>query len=303
MTAQTILVTGAHRTGTTWVGKMLAGNRYAYISEPLNCHHRRGVFSKRVVYWYQYITHDNQDDFLPAYRDLLRLRYHLWTELRSLRSHKDFGRMLRDLSIFARGKISRQPVLIKDPFAVFSLPWFIKRLNFRVVVTIRHPAAFASSLKRLNWPFNFGNLLMQPLLMEDHLEPYRAEMQAIREYDYIGQGALLWRLIYTTVEKYQADYPEIVVARHEDLSRDPLEQYRALYADLGLPFTPEVARRIEKSSSSENPEELARDKTHSVRLNSRANLYAWKKRLSTEEIERVQTLCGDLLTRWYPEES
>lgn len=299
MTAQPILVTGAHRTGTTWVGKMLAGNRYAYISEPLNCHHRRGIFSARVNCWYQYITRDNQDDFLPAYRDLLRLRYRLWVELRSLRSRKDVGRMLRDLSIFTRGKILRQPLLIKDPFAVFSLPWFIDRLGFRVVVTMRHPAAFASSLKRLNWPFNFGNLLCQPLLMEDHLEPYRAAMQAMREHDYIGQGALLWRLIYTTVEKYRADYPEIVMVRHEDLSLNPLEQYRALYADLDLPFTSKDARRIERSSSSDNPDELTHGKTHSVHLNSRANLFNWKKRLYTEEIERIQNLCGDLLTRWY----
>lgn len=48
-----ILVTGAHRSGTTWVGKMLAANRrVAYISEPLNVFHRPGVFSAPVSHWY-----------------------------------------------------------------------------------------------------------------------------------------------------------------------------------------------------------------------------------------------------------
>ena len=32
-------------------------------------------------------------------------------------------------------------------------------MNFQVVVSVRHPAAFASSLKRLNWNYDFRNLL------------------------------------------------------------------------------------------------------------------------------------------------
>ena len=44
-----ILVTGAHRSGTTWVGKMLSTeDGVAYISEPLNVLHRPGVFRAAV---------------------------------------------------------------------------------------------------------------------------------------------------------------------------------------------------------------------------------------------------------------
>ena len=43
-----ILVTGSHRSGTTWVGKMLAADSdTAYISEPLNVLHRLGIFRAR----------------------------------------------------------------------------------------------------------------------------------------------------------------------------------------------------------------------------------------------------------------
>jgi hypothetical protein len=52
-----ILVTGAHRTGTTWVGKMLAASpQVAYISEPLNVWHRPGVLRApcfEMVHTYQ----------------------------------------------------------------------------------------------------------------------------------------------------------------------------------------------------------------------------------------------------------
>ncbi|UCF28983.1 MAG: sulfotransferase family protein, partial [Chloroflexota bacterium] len=61
MQSSPILVTGAHRSGTTWVGKMLAaGRETAYISEPLNVWHRPGVLRVPTQYWYTYINEDNQ---------------------------------------------------------------------------------------------------------------------------------------------------------------------------------------------------------------------------------------------------
>ena len=169
-----ILVTGAHRTGTTWVGKMLAANpRTAYISEPLNALHRPGVLSAKVPFWYLYITEENETQYLPAFQEMIGFRYHLLAEIRSLRSRKDFLRMGRDYMIFFNGRLRGQRALIKDPFAVFSTPWFAKKLNCKVVITIRHPAGFASSLKRLNWPFDFHDLLAQPALMRDYLEQDR----------------------------------------------------------------------------------------------------------------------------------
>src|SRR5512138_4041354 len=188
-----ILVTGAHRSGTTWVGKMLAADaRTAYISEPLNVLHRPGVFRANVRCWYQYICEENENEYLPAFQELLEFDYYLWDEIRSLRSRKDFLRMGRDFLIFYNGLMRGQRALLKDPFAVFSTPWFARRLNCRIVITVRHPAAFASSLKRLNWLFDFQHLLDQPLLMRDHLESYRDEMCAIKSDDVIGQAALLW---------------------------------------------------------------------------------------------------------------
>ncbi|MCJ7435853.1 MAG: sulfotransferase, partial [Anaerolineales bacterium] len=166
-----ILVTGAHRTGTTWVGKMLAANpQMAYISEPLNVLHRPGVLRAPVDRWYAYITKENEGRYFPAFQELMAFRYHLLDEIRSLRSRKDFLRMGRDASIFFNGRLLGQRPLLKDPFAVFSIPWFAERLNCKVVITVRHPAGFASSLKRLNWLFDFSDLLAQPALMHDHLE-------------------------------------------------------------------------------------------------------------------------------------
>jgi hypothetical protein len=310
-----ILVTGAHRTGTTWVGKMLAASgEAAYISEPLNVLHRPGVLRAPVKYWYPYICQENEQYYLSAFQELLSFHYHAWAEVKALRSRKDLMRMGRDSWIFLQGKIRNRVgadgirPLLKDPFAVFSIPWFIQRLGCRVVVTVRHPAAFASSLKRLNWPFQFSDLLDQPLLMQDWLEPYRKNIVDLLEEerqagspDIIAQGSLLWRIIYAVVAKFRLLYPEMQIVRHEDLSLDPIEGYRTLYEALGLFYSTQAQKTILESSSSENPKEISSQDAFAVRLDSRANLHHWKRRLSLEEIERIRLLTEDVAVEYYPE--
>lgn len=295
-----ILVTGAHRTGTTWVGKMLAAHpQIAYISEPLNVWHRPGVFSAPVEQWYTYICEENETAFLTAFDKMLDFRYGLWNETLSLRSRKDMLRMGRDFLTFLRGRRLSQRPLLKDPFAVFSAPWFARRLGCKVVITVRHPAGFASSLKRLSWHFDFTNLIQQPLLMRDWLEEDRAAMETMPGNDIIGQAALLWRMVYRVVAKFKALYPSILIIRHEDLSRDPLLGYRTLYNNLNLDFTPQIEQTILSTSSSENPSELSKKKVHAVKLDSRANLENWKKRLSNEEIRRVRQISEESAALFY----
>lgn len=298
-----ILVTGAHRTGTTWVGKMLAASpQVAYINEPLNVLHRPGVFRAPVSKWYTYVSENNEEEYLPAFRAMLGFRYGLWREIRSIRSRKDFLRMGRDFSIFLRGRLVGQRPLIKDPFAVFSAPWFAEKLGCRVIITVRHPAGFASSLKRLGWEFEFRDLLDQPLLMQRWLGVDRAEMELTHPDDVIGQAALLWRIIYRVVARMRKSHPSFVVVRHEDLSLDPVACYRDLYNVLDLDFTPKVEKTIMNSSSSENPAELSRKKVHAVKLDSRANLNNWKKRLTEAEITRIRKITGKTARLFYSEE-
>jgi hypothetical protein len=296
-----ILVTGAHRSGTTWVGKMLAASgRVAYISEPLNVWHRPGVMRAPVKHWYLYVCDSNEAEYSDAISETLSFRYHLLRELKSLASLKDFLRMLRDLSIFLSGKIAQKRPLLKDPFAVFSAPWFASRFDCQIVTTVRHPAAFASSLKRLNWTFDFSDFLEQPRLMEDWLEPFREDMHEALQNprDVIGQACLLWRMIYWVVPQYQRNLPHSQIVRHEDLSQNPNQGFSKLYQDLGLSFTSRVQQDILKSSNSGNPQELS-NRAHATRLDSRANLYNWKHRLTPEEVYRVRELTEEVAAQYY----
>jgi hypothetical protein len=269
----------------------------------LNVLHRPGVFAAPVQHWYTYITSENESQYLPAFHQLLEYDYHLGAELRSLRSRKDFLRMVRDFHSFFVGNMHAERPLLKDPFAVFSCPWFSDRLHCQVVITVRHPAGFASSLKRLGWSFDFQNLLGQPLLMRDHLEPERSAMEKVDPGDVVAQAALLWRVIYRVVHAYQLQYPDFRVVRQEDLALDPVAGYRDLYASMGLKFTPRAESIVLGSSSSENPSEPARNKVYSVKLDSRTSIKNWKKRLEPSELARIREITDGVSQFYYSDDT
>ncbi len=302
---QPLLVTGAHRSGTTWVGTMLAASgRYAYVSEPLNVWHRQGVLHAPVAHWYTYICEDNQDQFLVAYQDTIQLRYRGWAEVSTLSSAKDIGRMLRDSGRFLQGRIGRRAALLKDPFAIFSADWFAQTLGCQVVITVRHPAAFISSLKRLNWTFNFSHLLEQSLLLRDWLAPFWDQMQAAQQQpdDLILRGSLLWSIIYSVVQSYRQRGAPYQIVRHMDLSLSPATEFQKLYANLGLDYTAQTEQRIARATSANNPTEVSTDKRHAVNLDSRANLKNWHKRLTPDEIARIRDLTGAVAQHFYQDQ-
>ena len=300
-----ILVTGAHRSGTTWVGRMLvAGGQATLINEPFNRSHPSGVMRAPVRSVYTYVCDENEAEYLAPMRETLAYRYHYWEQLTS-RPVKELPRAARDAMGFLRARLARRRPLLKDPFALFSIPWFAERLHCQVVVVVRHPLAFASSLKRLDWSFEFGDLLGQPLLMDQVLSSFRGEMQRMQHQpsDVISQACLLWRVIYGTVTRYRLTQPQVIVTRHEDLSLHPVEGFRRLYSQLGLTFSTPAERAVIRSSMENNPSELAARDPHAVRLNSRANLENWKHRLTGEEIERVLEATHDIASVFYGEQN
>lgn len=304
MDTKPILVTGAHRSGTTWVGKMLAASReVAYISEPLNVWHRPGVMRIPTKHWYTYISEENEKDFQNAFQEMLEFQYHGSLEIRSIRSLRNVIRMMLDWGEFFKGNTFSLVPLIKDPFALFSAEWFAKTLNCQVVIVVRHPAAVVSSLMRLGWNFDFHDLLVQPQLMKDWLDPYRDEMEKMLKSpeDVLAQGSLLWRMVYHTTALLQDSHPEFIVIRHEDVSKDPIEEFRKLYSKLGISFSNPVRKKVANSTSTRNPEEISLRNIHAVQLNSQANIKNWQKRLSAEEIDRIYQLTGDVAPLYYSE--
>jgi len=299
-----ILITGAHRSGTTWVGRMIAESPLVgYIHEPLNLNHSLGICAAKFDYWFPYISYENESIYYEHIKNTLSFSYNLSSQLKTIRRPGKVLQVLREYNTFRRYRNSNMRPLVKDPIAIFSAEWLAQTFDIDVIVLIRHPAAFASSLKRLNWTYPFSHFLGQHLLMKDHLHPFEADIRAYteKEHDIIDQAALLWRLIYHMVVQYQKNHDDWTFVRHEDISREPLRGFQTLFDILNIEFSEHVRTTIEEYTDTSNPYQ-APDGGHSIKLDSESNIWNWKHRLTLSEVERIRTQVEDISNVFYLDE-
>lgn len=303
-----ILVTGSHRSGTTWVARVLSASPHvAYINEPFNLDFPEG--RKTFAYWFTYVTKNNQSLYYDYIKKTLSLHRNISLDVKSINSLEDAKKTIKSLlellDYLLRGnnKIKPKP-LFKDPIAIFSAEWLAKTFGMDVLILIRHPAAFASSLKKLNWQFSFRNFVEQPNLMRDHLYRFEKEINqfANNQQDIIDQASLLWKCIYHTVATYMKIHRDWIFLRHEDISRDPLTNFEYLFNRFGLDFSPEIRSIILEYSSPRNPSEQPQDNPFTIKRDSLSNIWNWKNRLSDSEIERIRKSVEEISMEFYSDE-
>jgi hypothetical protein len=284
-----ILVTGSHRSGSTWAGKTLAlAPHTGYIREPFNIGIPVGPLGNPFTNWFQYICEENVDPFRERLSGMVHYRYPLGRNLATMKTVKEFAKIAIDQGLFWLHKTQKHTPIVKDPIALFSAEWLSKAFEMNVLVMIRHPAAFCSSLKIKNWSFDFRNFLNQPLLMKRYLGGFEREIQecATQGADIIDQGILLWNCIHHTISTYQQQHPEWLFVRHEDVSTNPEEQFHSIYKTFNLEFTAQARAAILKQTAEKNPSE--QQPGREFFRNSKANITNWKKRLNSREIERIR---------------
>jgi len=286
-----ILVTGAHRSGTTWVGKMLAlAPGVGYIHEPFSPATAPGISSAPFEHYFAVVTAENEERYLPHVERTLAFRYDVRAQLAATRSPRDAARALRDAAGFARSRVARARPLVKDPIALLSAEWLADRFGMDVVVTIRHPAAFAASVLRLGWDHDFATFRG-----DERLAPFAGEIASPPAAP-LERAALLWRVLYHVVDGYRQRHPGWSYVRHEDAARAPLATFGELYARLGLELTPDARRRIAEYAAPENP---ARGDPHDIRLASVETAAAWRSQLDAGDIARLREATGDVWPRFY----
>jgi hypothetical protein len=296
-----ILVTGSHRSGTTWVGRTLAlSPNVGYVHEPFNVQRWPGWMREELPHWYLHVTEENEARFAGLVEDVLRFRY----PIRNIVSAQDLRHVAQmaaefPLSLFYR--LRRMRPLLKDPIALMSSEWLADRFGAEVVVLIRHPAAFAGSLKRLDWRFEFENWRDQPTFLRDLAAPYEEDIRrfAEEERDVIDQAVLMWNVTHHVIRTYRSRRPEWTFLRHEDLSEDPLKGFRELYDRLDLSWDGIVEDAVIRSSTDQTRKEVPTYLHRTVRRDSRAARWTWATRLTPEEIDRVRRGTAEVAGAFY----
>jgi hypothetical protein len=322
-TTKPIIITGSHRSGTTWVGNIIKNSPMIYyIHEPLTPNSiTRGLFDTEI--WYKYYDPNKEyqkvestlnDLFIGQYplRAVLHFKNSLpntdYRNLNGINNDKFDFKYLKwrinaylDSKRLKLSKLNHDQIipLIKDPICLTAVEWIHKRWKSKNVFLIRHPAAFVSSLLRLNWRFNFENFIKQPELINRFLKPYESDINSPPE-DFISEASLIWLCTTKIIIDYQEIYPNWIYIRHEDLSYNPIKEFKLLFKKLELPYTSKVKRLIKATSHHTNPSEVSdKSKVHQLQRNSKENIKNWKKRLTNKEIKRIRDMTEHISNKFY----
>ena len=300
-----ILVTGAPRSGTTWVGRMLAlSPALYYIHEPFNPHaHISKAICKAAPFPFRnmYITEENEQQYYRAIKEILEGHYSLVRGLAQARSYRELRNAVglwRKMGNYRERGITP---LIKDPTALMSAGWLARRFDIQVVVVLRHPAAFVNSMKNRNWPFYPSRwALPQSLLMRDYLGHFEKEMIELEQgqADIVDRTALLWKLFHHVIAEYKKAYPGWVFLRHEDIATNPLATFGSLYDRLGLVFSDDVRQSLSDFSKETNPAE-GTGSVHFIQRNSSATVSDWKRSLTPSDIARIRERVEPVASNFY----
>lgn len=293
-----ILVTGSHRSGSTWVGEVIAkSSEVDYIHEPFNIDIKR--YDQPFDHWFEFISefcsedHQNKvEHYLNSFIGWPNSR--AWRRLFRINTLYDLYANTNDVFNLRRRFIQR--TLFKDPIALASSQWIYNKFDADIIIIIRHPAAFIASLKVKNWQFDFSNFYDQKNLMRGHLSEFNSDIEnaVLKQPDIIETGIILWNSLYTIVKHLRDSYDDKwYFVRHEDLSLHPQEEFKKLFEFLRLDFTKKVSNYIAKSTSSSSKGRTQR--------NSADNIHTWKNRLNSEEIERIKKGTHNVWTHFYEE--
>jgi hypothetical protein len=293
-----VLVTGTHRSGTTWVGRTLAlHSRFEYVHEPFNATVPNELVGLRPDHWFEYVPgspHKEEyerrlDDFLKATPVSLAFRKGRMAGLGA----KTPLRFAKHLVYGSR----RNRFLLKDPLALLSAGWMYERYGLQVVCMIRSPLGFVASLKKMGWRYDFRELADQELLMREVLFPLEDEILKACENpgDIVEEGSLLWNVLHFVILEYQRRYPSWSFVRYEDLAKDPVPGFRSLYDRLGLRMNDKIEQTIKAHTSQGNPVEV--EGGHYRARDAKGSLDNWRSRLSEEEADRVTLKTQELQTR------
>lgn len=264
-----VFITGIHRSGTSWIGDVLSCSGNAvYWREPYN-----PSTVKTMRQQFLYISDVDSDiEYKKFTNDMLLGKY-----VASLFDYTSRSQW------FLTGSAKH---IIKDPTAAFMLEWILENYNSKILIVNRHPAGFISSILKLNWDFDFNNILSQQALIDNYLLDY---VDIIRQYNYVGmdvsKASVLWCVIYKVLERMTQNNDKVVWVKYEDICTRPLEKFKQIANLLNLEWTDQIQQKIEKSTESNVTFSNNITKNHIRDTLKMTDI--WKERLSSADLDKI----------------
>ena len=271
-----IFLTGTHRSGTTWLARMLAASGIWYAHEPFNPN--KGRWPKALEYRSPDAEHPDVDALMKevldgGFRESLRI--------------ENADHRLMPFRLLPQ-RVPR--MMIKDPIACLMAGYLSRRFGLRTLVLFRHPAGFASSIARLGWPSGryLRDSLADEALMREHLGAHRALLERYANEDSLASAAALHGALSVVLWNWtQNGYGKLL--QFEQLCANPVVECERLFRELGLPYDEGVrAEHFRLCFSDTKP--VAGYNPHAVERNSSSMATAWKEQLSVEQAREVRSI-------------
>ena len=182
--------------------------------------------------------------------------------------------------------LAREParVVVKEVAAFLSVEWVAHLWRPQIVLIVRHPAAYAASVRNLRQEAEeierFRLLRDNPVLQERFLGNLDPKLAPIREP--LEASVASWAIRNVVVFETRKRYPEWRVVGYEAVAEDPLGQFKRLYEDLGLLWDASAREAIQRRSTTESAGQFATSRV------SKKHIDAWRSRLSDDEILRIR---------------
>ncbi|NBB78935.1 MAG: hypothetical protein GVY36_05745 [Verrucomicrobia bacterium] len=283
--AKPLLVTGMHRSGSTWVGRTLAAApEVFYVHEPLNPDFAPHYLEQPDLPYYWKVTEAHEPRVLPAFQRLLSGRFPR-IDARFFRPERRFISRFPQAMTFRWAAFQQKRFLIKDPFMLFNVEWFEQRFGGRVVLVTRSPLGFVTSLKARGWTFDFRHFTRQSALMDGPLVAHREaiERAAAEPPDIIEQGCLLWKVLDARIQALVQANPQRILSSHETLCRDPEAAFRPLFDRLDLSWSGRTRSFLRKGGQAAFTPSVPSGEEQDSAFDTR-----WAQRLTEAETTRIR---------------
>ncbi len=269
-----LLVTGVPRSGTTWLARWLADGRRMSLPgrEPMNPRGRNYALAGTLPGWARLTdpTARQRRALVTSYRGLNPLVYsrygaRQWT-----------------------GALPGTRLVIKDPFALLSIPAVVRHTGAQPLIVYRHPGAVLASYQRMGWTPDMAEL--QAILEQARADggPDLPDLPADGEAPPAEAMGLFWACLHElALGDLDRTGTEAVIVAHHELAGSGPEGGRRLADRLDVEWTAQMESELAKEA---NANEGKPTQLHNFDRAPALVAEAWRAKLDDAdvlEIERV----------------
>jgi len=292
-----LLVTGMHRSGTTFVGKILSESpEVVSLHEPFN--REFGISGVDVVY-----PSDLNDCLRGQIGQVLTLNFKVTrvapgdSFLKSIARGFVGGRTNIDKykakwQIFKSTEI--KTLIIKDPFLILNCAQLADGFGISSVVTLRHPVAIWRSIRRMNWVFDFEKFANE-VIVKRYTHLTRIEINKLSE---VEKFSYLYLILYSSALEASKVSNMIHLVKHEDICINPIDMFSNMATKVDIKFTDSMRQLVYQKTSSDKAQ-YDNDKLHNFDRDSKALAWSWCDAEYSEEEDIIREICGDIVDELY----